>query len=168
MSSIAVDYKTFEPVILAAIRSVHNQIGGDLVEMRGYAGHLYMKAKATFQKDAGRSLKSWMWKVAWDDTYAARRIELGRQKKYEFLEDLTIICGRSERPPLSEILEGLSDEARHLVDVVLNLTEEDVKHTDDGIPKRNSLMAYLKRNLSLTQEHFQVLQEEIRTALFGG
>jgi len=162
----SVDYCECRPIIIKAIVQVHRSIGGDLDEMCGYAGELFLKAVRTFREGAGRNIKSWCYKVAWDDTFAARRIEIGRKKRYEYMEDLSIVCGRPNRV-WTEILEDLSEDARMLAYIAVEAPEA-IKVTADGIPKKNSLFAYVRKAFNWSEEQLTAASEEIRFALNGG
>ena len=156
------DYAKYEKLVFSAIHAVHKQIGGDIDEMIACAGYLFMKACRTHNAEKGRKIESWIRKVAWDDTFAARRIDIGRKKKYADT-DLTTIPDRHHFS-LEDFLENLSDDARNLVYLAINPLDG-IKTTNDGIPKRNSFYSTVKRVYNWSDEQLQEVVKEIQECL---
>lgn len=91
------NYPQYEKLVYSAIYAVYWEIGGDIREMTACAGWLFAKACRTYKPGAGRKIESWIRKVTWDDTYAARRIDLGRRSMRKEI----LICSPLPTSPTS-------------------------------------------------------------------
>jgi hypothetical protein len=158
------EYSQYEKLVYSAIYSVWGSIGGDLPEMLACSGMMFVKACQTYKPDCGMSIGSWIRKVTWDDTYAARRIHIGREKRYEKGEfDLMMVADRV-RFDLANFMDDLSDDARNLVLLALNPVET-IALKDNGVPKRNSFYAVAKRMFCWSDEQLREVVQEIAECL---
>lgn len=156
-------YPQFRMLVFKQIHKVHKSIGGDLDEMLANAALLFHKAVTTYDNSRGTSLATWIAKVAWDDTFAERRIEMGRQKRYTRDADLDHQPDRHHFD-MNGFLDELSNDARELALLAFNPPKE-VKLKLDGTPKQTSLIGYARRAFKWTDEHVRQLSDEITGAL---
>lgn len=158
------NYPQYEKLVYSAIYAVYWEIGGDIREMTACAGWLFAKACRTYKPGAGRKIESWIRKVTWDDTYAARRIDLGRRKKYEKGDiDLLAIADKPHFS-LEEFVANLSEDARNLVFLALN-PSDGIKLCNDGTPKKNSFFVVAKQVYNWSDEQLQEIVKEIQECL---
>ena len=157
-------YEDYEKLVYSAIHAVHRQIGGDLPEMLACSGMLFTKACLCYSDKRGMTIQSWIRKVVWDDTFAARRGEIVRSKYHEKgdVDFQQFEDGRSTFR-LSEFLEDLSEDARNLAHLVLE--PDGIALTKEGVPKKMSLIAKARRMYNWTDEQIRELFEEIGDAL---
>jgi hypothetical protein len=158
------EYHQYEKLIYSAIRSVHAQIGGDLQEMLACSGMLFVKACLCYNETRGMQIGAWIRKVAWDDTYSARRTDLTRSKYYCKGEvDLTEVADKRSGFSLQEFMDDLSEDARNLVELALNPV--DILLTHEGVPKKASFKAKARRMYQWSDEQISELWQEVCDAL---
>lgn len=163
-ATVEVEYEDVEKLIYSAIHSVWRDIGGNLDEMLACSGMLFMKAVRSYKPERGKGIGPWIRKVAWDDTYAARRVEIGRMKKYAKGDvDLMAVADRHHFN-LQELLDELSTDAINLVQLALDPTEG-IAIKLDGVPKMVSFCAAAKRMWGWNDEQLREVMEEIRVGL---
>lgn len=162
--AIDVKYEDVEKLIYSAIISVWRNIGGDLDEMIACSGMLFVKAVNCYKPERGKTIEAWIRKVAWDDTFSARRIDIGRQKKYAKGDvDLAAIVDRHHFN-LQDLLDELSEDAINLVQLALDPIDG-IKMKADGVPKMVSFCAAAKRLWGWSDEQLQEIMLEIREGL---
>lgn len=158
-------YKENLPIMIAAIRKVANAIGGDLDEMLADTYFLFQKAVESFNPTAGRKFSSWLFKVCWDDTFSARRVQCNRKAKHptHFMSEKFDMEDRVHFD-FDTFLSDLSADARQAVLFCLE-PPATVKITNEGIPKRSSMVAAMRQQFAWTTEQIDQIAQEIRELL---
>jgi hypothetical protein len=159
------EYQKHIPYMMKALYSVHNQIGGDLEEMKASLWLLYDKACRFYRPAAGKAFKAYLYKVVWDDTYAARRIEVNRKAKHPMrrISDKFDMQDRA-RFSFPDFLSELSQEAAGAVLVALE-PPDGVKYALDGTPKARSVLKVVREHFNWSSEQLHDICNEIREAL---
>lgn len=159
------EYTQYEKLVYSAIHSVWRDIGGNLEEMLACSGMLFVKACQCYNEQRGMSIGAWIRKVVWDDTFSARRIDIGRSNRYEKGDfDLLAVEDKRSRFSLAELMEELSEDARNLVELSIN-PHNGIALKQDGVPKQSSLMAAARRLYGWSNEHLAEVCNEIRESL---
>ena len=159
------EYQTYLPFIRKAVYRVQKEIGGDIDEMLANGWLLFIKACENFNPQAGRKFSSYLYKVAWDDTYAARRIECHRKKVHPTTLFPYRFDVEQKRPfNFDRFMGELSNDAKAAVEFILN-PPETVILKQDGTPKINSLKSQLIRQFQWTTDQFFSVAEEIMESM---
>lgn len=159
------EFQSYEKYMYSAVYSVIRQVGGDFEEMRSELWLLFKKAKTNYKAEKGRPFRSYLYRVVWDDLYAARRIQVHRDHNHPMkaITDKFDIAGRRYFD-FTMFLQELSDEAKAAVQFVI-APPVPVKVCQDGTPKQKSVIAAMRNHFNWTTTQFAAVCEEIRAAL---
>lgn len=151
--------------MFSAIHSVMRQVGGDFEDMRAELWLLFKKAKANYKAEKGRPFRSYLYRVVWDDLYAARRIQVHREHNHPMkaiTDKFDVACRRNF--DFAMFLQELSEEARAAVQFAIS-PPVPVKVCNDGTPKQKSVISAMRDHFNWTTAQFSAVCEEIRAAL---
>lgn len=148
-----------------AVHSVWSAVGGDLEEMQGGLVFLYLKAVRNYNSAAGKSFKSYLYKVVWDDTFSARRIEISRIHRMQLIRITDgFDCPERRSFSVSRFMEDLSEEAQQAVKFVLDPPKTAKLRSDGQVNTRYVLFA-IRNHFQWSKHQMSKVIEEIRSSL---